>query len=226
MTHHPLHYRRAIFIAALLLAVFAVARSDTLHHALLDVLGVATGFIRDHPRAGMLIFLILAGFSAMLTFFSSSALVPVGVFAWGPVRTAVLLWVGGTIGGIAAYWIARALGRRMVRRLVVGTNFRRYEGFIRTRASWRTILLFRLALQSELPSYLLGLVRYPFPRYLPMILLGELPYVLVMVYLGETFLERNSWAFAAVLLVAIGLTVFSWRVLQREMRSTAPAPRR
>jgi uncharacterized membrane protein YdjX (TVP38/TMEM64 family) len=164
------------------------------------------------------LFVALSALSAMLSFFSSSALVPVGVYVWGARTTVLLLWTGGVLGGAAGYWMARTLGRRLVKRLVPEAPFRRYETFFRTRAHWRTVLLFRVALQSELPSYVLGVLRYPFPRYIPMIVLGELPFVLFAVYLGETLLERNGLVFAVALLAGVGLTVLAFRVLQREMR--------
>lgn len=218
MPHHPLHHRRVVFVLVILAAVVAITTSDAVHDAFVDVLAIAERLMRAYPRAGMAIFIALSALSAMLSFFSSSALVPVGVFVWGPATTMVLLWTGGVMGGIAGYWMARTLGRGIVKRLVHEAPFRRYETFFRTKAHWRTVLLFRIALQSELPSYVLGVLRYPFARYLPMIVLGELPFVLLAVYLGESLLERDIWYFLAALLVGVGLTVVAFRALQREMR--------
>ncbi|MBP7550342.1 MAG: TVP38/TMEM64 family protein [Gemmatimonadaceae bacterium] len=222
MPHHPLHHRRVALLVAFVAIVLAVTTSDALHQAFVDVLTIAERLMRAYPRAGMLAFVGLASLSAMLSFFSSSALVPVGVYVWGAQQTMLMLWVGGVLGGTAGYWMARTLGRRIVKRLVPEAPFRRYETFFRTRAQWRTVLLFRLALQSELPSYVLGVLRYPFRRYLPMMLLGEIPFVFFAVYLGETLLERNGVVFAIALCVGVGLTVLAFRALQREMRSDAP----
>lgn len=222
MPHHPLHHRRVALLVAFVAIVLAVTTSDALHQAFVDVLAIAERLMRAYPRAGMLAFVGLASLSAMLSFFSSSALVPVGVYVWGAQQTMLMLWVGGVLGGTAGYWMARTLGRRIVKRLVPEAPFRRYETFFRTRAQWRTVLLFRLALQSELPSYVLGVLRYPFRRYLPMMLLGEIPFVFFAVYLGETLLERNGIVFAIALCVGVGLTVLAFRALQREMRSDAP----
>lgn len=222
MPHHPLHHRRVALLVAFVAIVLAVTTSDALHQAFVDILAIAERLMRAYPRAGMLAFIGLAALSAMLSFFSSSALVPVGVYVWGAGATMLMLWGGGVLGGTAGYWMARTLGRRVVKRLVPEAPFRRYETFFRTRAHWRTVLLFRLALQSELPSYVLGVLRYPFPRYLPMMLLGELPFVFFAVYLGETLLERNGLVFAVALCLGVGLTVLAFRALQREMRSDAP----
>ncbi len=107
-----------------------------------------------------------------------------------------------------------------MKRVFPAARFRRYETFFRTSARWRTIFLFRLALQSELPSYVLGLVRYPFKKYLPIMILGELPYVFLVVYLGEKFLERNGGVFAAVLILGLSLTALALWLLNREMAAS------
>lgn len=218
MSHHPLHHRRVIFLVVFLAVVAAVTTSDVVHDAFVDVLRTAESVMRAYPRAGMAIFVLLAAMSAMLSFFSSSALVPIGVFVWGPTTTGLLLWIGGVSGGSFGYWFARTLGRRIVKRLVPEAPFRRYETFFRERARWQTILLFRVALQSELPSYVLGALRYPFPKYLPMMILAELPYVIFVTYLGQSLIDRNGMIFAIALLLGVSLTVVAFRALQREMR--------
>ena len=218
MSHHPLHHRRVLLLVLAAAVVAAVSTSDVLHHAFVDVLIIAQRVMREYPRAGMAIFLVLAAFSAMLSFFSAAALVPIGVFVWGPTTTALLLWLGGVSGGTVGYWIARTLGRRIVKRLVPEAPFRRYETFFRVRARWQTILLFRVALQSELPSYVLGALKYPFARYLPMMILAELPYVIFVTYLGGALIERNAAFFALALVLGVSLTVVAFRALQREMR--------
>lgn len=217
MKRHPLNVRSVALLAAVILLVIGVSSSDTLHHAVLDVLSAAESVMRAYPRSGMLLFLALAALSAMLSFFSSAALVPVGIYVWGPTTTILLLWSGGMIGGVGGYWFARTLGRRAVKRMFPAEPLRRYETFFATRAHWQTILLFRIALQSELPSYVLGLVRYPMVRYLPIIVLAEALFVMLEIWLGEAFLERSGATFAAVLVIMVALTVWAWKRLQREM---------
>jgi len=217
MPRHPINLRTTAILVVGLLLVIAVTTSDTLHGAVLDTLAAAERVMRAYPRGGMLLFLLLAALSAMLSFFSSAALVPVGVYVWGPSLTMLLLWSGGVLGGIGGYWFARTLGRRAVKRLFPAAPLRPYETFFAGQARWRTILIFRIALQSELPSYVLGLVRYPFPRYLPIIFLAEAIFVLLEVLLGEAFLARSGAAFAVVLVIVAAMTFWAWKRLQREM---------
>ena len=219
MPHHPLHHRRLVVLAVILLLVVGVGQSAILGDAVRDVLGILERVVRSYPRAGMAVFLAFAAVSAMLSFFSSTPIVPVGVYVWGAERTMLLLWIGGVLGGTGGYWLARTLGRRVAVRFLPAEPFHRYETFFATRAQWRSILLFRVALQSELPSYVLGVLRYPFVKYLPIMALAELPFVAVVVYLGDAFVRGRSEIFVLTLAVSLGLTVLAFRRLQREMQA-------
>lgn len=106
---------RVLLLAALVTALVAVGRSDTLHHELLDVLEASRSIIVAHPVGGALLFVGLAALSAMLGFVSSAVLVPAAVYAWGAPWTAVMLWVGWTLGGLTAYTLAATLGRPVLR---------------------------------------------------------------------------------------------------------------
>ncbi|MFN0098157.1 MAG: hypothetical protein ACKVS7_05735 [Gemmatimonadaceae bacterium] len=217
MVRHPVNLRTIAILAVVLLLVVGVTTSDPLHRAVIDILGAAERVMRAYPRGGMLLFLLLAGLSAMLSFFSTAALVPVGVYVWGSTTTMLLLWSGGVLGGIGGYWFARTLGRRAVTHTFPAASLRPYEIFFSRQASWRTILIFRIALQSELPSYVLGLVTYPFLRYVPIIMLAEAIFVMLEVLLGEAFINRSGTTFAVLLVVGVAMTVWAWKRLQREM---------
>jgi hypothetical protein len=74
------------------------------------------------------------------------------------------------------------------------------------------VLLFQLAVPSEIPGYVLGLAGCRFRTFVIAMALGELPFAIGAVYLGESFLDRNY-----ALLLAIGITgiAFSWVMFRR-----------
>jgi len=78
--------------------------------------------------------------------------------------------------------------------------------------SFGHVLLFQLAVPSEIPGYVLGLAGCRFRTYAAAMALGELPFAIGAVYLGESFLQRNY-----VLLLAIGISgaALSWMVFRR-----------
>lgn len=214
MTHRWYVGRRALVLAAVVLIAVVVIRSDALHQAIIGAFGAAERVIEDHPVWGIGVFLLLAALSAVLAFFSSAVIVPVGVFVWGREATLLLLWAGWTAGGVSAYWLSRTLGRRVVQRLAPAAPVARYERFVR-QAGWPLLLLFQLALPSEVTSCVLGLVNYNFWRYLAIVLLAELPFAATAVYLGEAFLRQRAISFGVVLAVAGALSAIAWRVLRR-----------
>lgn len=204
-------------MAMVIALALLVSRSDALHNILMQGLNLAEGEIRAHPRGGVLVFLLLTGLSAMLAFFSSAALVPIGVYVWGKTVTCLLLWSGWTLGGMAGYWMARTLGRRVVGWLAPSASIARFRRFAVEEARWPFVLLFQVALPSEIPSYVLGLVRYPFLGYCAAVALGELPFALMAVYLGQAFVDRQGIVFGGVLVAALLFSGLVWRALRQRL---------
>ena len=165
-TQHAVVWRRAAFLALLCIALAAITASADLHVALLEVMVASRELIVRHPVLGALLFVLLAAVSAMFFFFSSAILVPVAVYVWGELLTMLMLWLGWTLGGGVAYGIARYFGRPVVRWLTVDRPLRRVERRIRPDTPFKYIFLFQLGLPSEIPGYVLGLVKYPFGKFL------------------------------------------------------------
>lgn len=189
-------------IVLLIAGLALVASSAELHAWLMGLLPTAEAIIRGRPVLGGSIFVLFAALAAMLAFVSSAVIVPVGIYVWGTTVSLVLLWVGWILGGVCAYMIGRHLGRPVVKALTSGATLAHYEHRISHRAPFRLVLLFQIALPSEVPGYLLGLVRYHFWKYLAALALAELPYAVATVYLGAGFIERRTY-----LLVGVGSAV-------------------
>lgn len=212
--HHGAVYRRAALLVVLCVALAGIASSSALHEALLGVLVATDEIIGQHPVTGAVTFVVLAAIAAMFTFVSIAVIVPAAVFAWGGPATAGLLWVGWILGGLATYSIGKHIGRPVVRSLTAGTALHRLESHIPADAPLWLILLLQLALPSEIPGYVLGLVRYPVARYLAALALAELPYTIATVYLGASFVAGRSMVILGVglAIAAFSLaTFYGWR---------------
>lgn len=213
---------RGLVLVALVAGLIALGRSDTLHRELMDVLEAAKGVIARHPVAGPLAFIGLSAVSAMFAFVSSAILVPAAVYAWGPTYAALGLWLGWTLGGIAAHTIARYLGRPVLHWVVSGELLRRYAHLLDRQPKFSAVLLFQLALPSEIPGYLLGLARYPLHRYVGALMLAELPYAVGTVLLGVGFVERDTVTLVAVSVIgAAGLLLVAGLMRYRANRGDA-----
>lgn len=201
---------RAVLLTALVAGLIALGRSDSLHRELLDVLEAAKGLMAAHPVLGPFAFIAFSALSALLAFVSSAVLVPAAVYAWGAPLTMLMLWIGWTLGGVTAYTLALVFGRPVLRWIVANETLSRHQHLLEKRPRFTSVLLFQLALPSEIPGYLLGLARYPLSRYVAALMLAELPYVVGTVLLGVGFVERDTATLVAVCLVgAVALIVLA-----------------
>ncbi len=191
--------------------LFLLARP--IHSQLLSWLGAAEPLIRQHPKLGMLIFVLLAAVSALFAFFSSALLIPVAVYVWGPAVCALLLWAGWLLGGIVAYLVGRLLGQPVVRALLRPDTLTRYERRVRSSAGFITVFLLQLAIPSDVAGYLFGLVRCRFAVFLPALAAAEVPYAVGAVYLGVSFLQRDLVPLLALGAAGAFVSVMAFRVL-------------
>lgn len=215
----PWSHRRVIALGLLLAIAVLLVLARPAHAWLLSLFAQAESAIRQRETWGMIVFVLLAGLSAMVAFVSSAFLVPVAIYVWGPVVCFLLLWTGWFLGGLAGYAIGRYLGRPAVERLVRPGVLARYEGWARSGKSLAVMLTVQLAVPSDLASYLFGMVRCRFSVFVAALALAEVPYALGAVYLGTSFLERRL-----VPLVALGLAgaLFTVWAIHRIHRRTPP----
>ncbi len=209
--------RRMVAMGLLAAGLVLLVSSAELHAWLTGFLPAAESIIRHRPVLGVSIFVLYGALSAMLAFVSSALIVPVGVYVWGSGASLLLLWVAWILGGVSAYTISRCFGRPVVQALHSGPALERYEHRISHQAPFGLVLLFQLGVPSEIPGYLLGLVRYPFWKYLGALALAELPYAVATIYLGESFIERRIPALVAVAAAVAALSGWALHAVNRKV---------
>jgi uncharacterized membrane protein YdjX (TVP38/TMEM64 family) len=190
--------RRAALLAGACVVLAALASSSTAHDLILRVLGATQATIERHALLGAVAFVVFAAISAMLAFVSVAVVVPAAVVAWGAPTSIGLLWLGWILGGVATYFVGRYLGRRAASWLTAERGLRRLEQHLTPDTPLWLIGLLQLALPSEIPGYVLGLVRYPLARYLIALAIAELPFTVATVYLGSSFVAGRSGLILAI----------------------------
>lgn len=209
---------RGAVLVLLTVSLVALASSSALHAGLMEVFAGSREIIAKYPVLGPAMFVLFAALSGMLAFVSSAFLLPVAVFNWGEPLTIVLLWTGWLMGGACSYAIGRFLGQPIVRRLSTGRMLRRMEGFVGSRSPFGMILLFQLALPSEIPGYVLGLARYSFPKYMLGLGIVELTHTVALVHLGASFVEQRVGSLVAVGLALALFSIIALYLLRRRLR--------
>jgi uncharacterized membrane protein YdjX (TVP38/TMEM64 family) len=221
-TDSPIHrgptWRRAVSFAALCIALALLSESETLHRALIQLLSEIESVIANQPIWGATLFIAFTALSAMLAFVSIAAIVPVAVYAWGPVFCVVLLWIGWILGGILAYSIGRFFGRPVIRWFASdSTALQKLESRVRRDTPFGMVFLFQLALPSEIPGYVLGVARYRLGLYLLSLGLAELPYAVATVLMGQSFVQGRGGLVLTVGAAMMALTLVTFYALRRKL---------
>jgi uncharacterized membrane protein YdjX (TVP38/TMEM64 family) len=217
VTQRPLTLRHVLMLAFVVALAVALMTFEPLHALTQRILDWATAIITTYPVTGRVVFFVASAISAMAAFFSSAVVIPVAVYAWGRLTTLVLLWMAWLAGGCCSYAIGRTIGRNVASWVASPERVNEYSERITAKAGFLTVLLFQLALPSEIPGYVLGAARYPFGRYLAALSLAELPFAIGAVYLGESFVKRDYALLLAVGITGIALSALAFRTLHRRL---------
>ena len=220
-------WARAGALVLISLALAGLASSETIHDLFVRLVNVAQQVIVAHPRWGISLFVLLSAASAMVAFFSTAIITPVAVHTWGEPLSILLLWCGWLLGGLCAYTLSRTLGRPVLRSLASSAALAKFENRFSSRAPFGLVLLFQIALPSEVPGYVLGLVRYPFLKYVLALSIAELPFAVGTIYLGASFLQRQTTMLIAIGCGGAAFSAIALHRLQRRLfaRPAAGAPR-
>jgi uncharacterized membrane protein YdjX (TVP38/TMEM64 family) len=162
----------------------------------------AQGVMHSYPVAGAAVFFLFSALSAMLAFASTAVLVPSAAVAWGKLTTFLLLWGGWIVGAIVAYGIGH-LARPLVIRLGYKKKLAKYQHFISRKMKFWAVLLFCMAVPSEIPGYLFGSAHYSFVKFIAAIATAEAIYAAGLVIAGESLVTAEPLP----LLIAIGVLV-------------------
>jgi len=204
-------------------AAALVASSDSAHSLASDAVAWGERLIVRFPGWGMPVFVLLSAASAMLAFFSSMVLVPVAVSAWGEWVTCLLLWGGWLLGGVSSFCVGRYLGRQVVGWFMPMERLEYFETRLQARAGFPIILLFQLAVPSEIPGYVLGTLGCRFGVYLAALALAELPYALGGVFLAGSFLRRQYGVLLVLGLALIALVAWAFHRLRLSVEARRSA---
>ena len=207
--------RHTLIIGTIIIIAGLFAASDTLHDKSEQIILWTEAAISEAPFLGMLLFVLLAMLSAMVAFFSSALLAPIAVFAWGKLTCLVLLWLGWLLGGIVSFCIGRFLGRSVAAMFIGEEKLAGWEQQVSEHTRFIHVLLFQAAVPSEIPGYVLGILRYRFLLYLAALAITELPYAIAVVYLGESFLEGDATVFVMLGVGVILLGAFLLQIFKR-----------
>lgn len=133
-----------------------------------------------------------------------------GGYFFGFWQGLLLSMAGLAIGSLLAMGFGRLLGERLVRRAVPGNVFEKFDYLVEEGGLWNFFMLFLLpALPDDAICFIAGLTRWRLSQLLAVCLLGRLPGIAVLAFVGASV--GGSMLFANVLLaIAMGAALVLW----------------
>lgn len=215
----------SLALGAIVLALAAYLGVPQIREAVDGVIRILT--VRDPQEAIQAFRDYLLGFglwapvvsSALMVFQSVVAPLPAFVvtftngllFGW--VWGTLLSWSSAMLGAALCFWIARALGRPVVERLVGGTKALEVSDLFFARYGNRAILVSRLLpfVSFDIISYGAGLTPVSFWRFLVATGIGQLPATVIYSYLGQNLtgsVQVLFWVFS----ITAAIFILGWTV--------------
>lgn len=152
------------------------------------------------------VFVVLAMISEILSFFTSTPLVPVAIALWGKTITLCLLFGGWFLGACLGYYIAYSASH-LLKNFRIFKKINHYREQLGDSSEFALMLLFRLAVPSEIGILTLGFLRYSFWRHLIIIFIADLPFAILAIYSSTALVGPHPIVFA--LLMIVGLVAMS-----------------
>lgn len=179
-----------LLIALGILGVALLVHFTPLKGEIKEAMEWAKGVMQAHPVAGAAVFFAFSTLSPMLAFVSSSMLVPPANLVYGKPLTFLLLWAGWTTGTLVAFGIGR-LAHPLLVKVGYEEKLKKYQQFISTKMKFWAVLLFCMAIPSEIPGYVFGSGKYPLWKFALAMGTAEAVYAMAIVLIGESLAKAE-----------------------------------
>lgn len=165
------------------------------------------GYLSEHKYFGVFVFMIISALSAIVSPLSSVPLTPFAIVAWGHGLTLLFLLFGWMIGGTIGWIIGCFAGDKVIRKYYSFDRIEHYKNKMSAETQFWLVLIFRLAVPSEITGFTLGILKYHFGKYLIASFISEIPFALLAVYSSMALVSGQIFVFAG--LIAMGLIFIS-----------------
>jgi uncharacterized membrane protein YdjX (TVP38/TMEM64 family) len=216
-------FNKIVTILAFVIIIGLVIYASTeAQGAIIKSVDLLAGYFLAHKIAGAIIFFAISAVAVLISPFSSVPLIPSAVLAWGKTPTLALLLCGWMAGGIVAYYLGSYSRERIMKNFVSLERVEYYKNRISGRTQFWLVVLFRLAIPSEVAGYTLGIVRYEFKKYLLATFVVELAVALASVYSSSILLSGRITLFLGILLVVVIVLYLSYFTFQKKIKKQPP----
>lgn len=166
-----------------------------------ETVGVRGGFVA--PIA----FISLAFLSVVLAPLTIAPIIPVASVVFGSFLAGTYSIIGWTLGSITAFFIARHIGKPILKKFVSLERVKEYESYIPEKMEFWAILLLRVAVPVDVVSYALGLFSSVKTwKYALASFFAFLPFAFVFAYVGGALIYKDLTLLLS--LIGVSLVLF------------------
>ncbi|MDT8297850.1 MAG: VTT domain-containing protein [Spirochaetaceae bacterium] len=199
-----------VCIVLVLVMVFAVGAKY-----IAPLIAVTGSLIARQGPLAIIVYIAISALGVVLLPLSSIPLLPIAAAAWGVVLGGLLSILGWWIGAMVAFLIGRHLGRPVICRFISEEKLAHWETKIPKHAGFFAVVLMRLVLPVEIPSYLLGLTKaVGLKTYAVASLLGMSPFAFVLLAMGGAVAE-GDWIRLSLIGMGAALGFYALYLLYR-----------
>lgn len=120
-------------------------------------------------------------------------------------------WIGNVIGSVIAFWLARKLGRPIIKRIISEKKIIYFDYFLQRNRFLVWLVYIIPSFPIDVISFVLGFSDMKFKRFLKIITIGFAAHVFLLAFLGEkillaTGMERIWYLLGVMVIVVVGFT--------------------
>ena len=112
-------------------------------------------------------------------------------------------WVGNMIGSVIAFWIARKLGRPVVKKIISEEKIQKYDHYLHRRRIMIWVAYFIPLLPLDILSFVIGLSQIRFRFFMGVIAVGFTGNLLILTLFGERLISATGWEKAMWIFITI-----------------------
>lgn len=151
------------------------------------------------------------------------SIIPIAVGAiYGVFLGTLYTWIGNVIGSCIAFWIARKLGRPIVKKIISEEKIKRYDNFLHRNKFLMWIVYIVPIFPIDIISFVIGLSAVKFKRFLLVITIGFIPYLLILNFFGQQLFLSSGWVrliYGSIILLIVLVGFSVERIISKEKLS-------
>ncbi len=204
---HKNYFKRKLIIFLIIIVIaFLFWSSAELQKLFSNSILFTNQYLEQRPLTGIVLFWAISTLSAIISPFSSIPIVPFIAAIWGNIPTILLLLLGWLSGSTISYFLGSTTGYVLAQKIFSPKNAAHYKQELSMQANFLTVLLFRLAMPTEIAGYVLGTIKYNLIKYFIATTIAETLFAFLVVYSGEAFVEANKGRFVFFVFLILATT--------------------